>query len=67
MSPPANDDALLRWNSCARMIMAYADIEPAEDEREVAASEVFGIVGFHSAPASSLKETARGSDVLFGL
>ena len=38
MSPPANDDALLRWNSCARMIMAYADIEPAEDEREVAAS-----------------------------
>jgi hypothetical protein len=29
--PPANDDALLRWNSCARMIMNYADIAPVED------------------------------------
>ncbi len=29
--PPANDDALLRWNSCARMIMNNPDVAPAED------------------------------------
>ena len=29
--PPANDDALLRWNSCARMIMNHADVAPVED------------------------------------
>jgi tetratricopeptide (TPR) repeat protein len=29
--PPANDDALLRWNSCARMIMNYPDVAPVED------------------------------------
>jgi hypothetical protein len=29
--PPANDDALLRWNSCARMIMNHPDVAPAED------------------------------------
>jgi hypothetical protein len=28
--PPANDDALLRWNSCARMIMNHPDVAPAE-------------------------------------
>jgi len=32
--PPANDDARLRWNSCARMIMAHADVAPAEPEAE---------------------------------
>ena len=32
--PPANDDALLRWNSCARMIMSYADVAPAEADAE---------------------------------
>jgi tetratricopeptide (TPR) repeat protein len=26
--PPANDDALLRWNSCARMIMNHPDVAP---------------------------------------
>jgi hypothetical protein len=35
--PPANDDALLRWNSCARMIAAHADVAPADDAVEVAA------------------------------
>jgi hypothetical protein len=35
--PPANDDALLRWNSCARMIAAYPDVAPTDDAVEVAA------------------------------
>jgi hypothetical protein len=35
--PAANDDALLRWNSCARMIAAYPDVAPADDAVEVAA------------------------------
>jgi tetratricopeptide (TPR) repeat protein len=37
LRPPANDDALLRWNSCARMIMNNPDITPvgAPAEREV--------------------------------
>jgi hypothetical protein len=38
LRPPANDDALLRWNSCARMIMSHADVAPAQDAEEVAAS-----------------------------
>lgn len=29
--PPANDDALLRWNSCARMIMNHSDVAPAPE------------------------------------
>jgi tetratricopeptide (TPR) repeat protein len=29
--PPANDDALLRWNFCARMIMNNPDVAPVED------------------------------------
>ena len=29
--PPANDDALLRWNSCARMIMNHPDVAPTEE------------------------------------
>ena len=29
--PPANDDALLRWNSCARMIMTYPDVAPVPE------------------------------------
>jgi hypothetical protein len=31
--PPANDDALLRWNACARTIMADHRLVPASDER----------------------------------
>lgn len=33
--PPANDDALLRWNSCARMIMSNSDIAPAEESQDL--------------------------------
>ena len=36
--PPANDDPILRWNSCARMITAHPDVAPAEEPAEVAAS-----------------------------
>jgi hypothetical protein len=36
--PPANDDAALRWNSCARMIMRYPDIAPMEVIVEIGAN-----------------------------
>jgi hypothetical protein len=29
--PAANDDALLRWNACARFLMANPQLSPAED------------------------------------
>lgn len=31
--PPGNDDALLRWNACARLIMGDRRLVPAEEER----------------------------------
>jgi hypothetical protein len=31
--PPANDDALLRWNTCARMLMKNPQVQPAQQER----------------------------------
>jgi hypothetical protein len=31
--PPGNDDALLRWNACARLIMRDRRLVPASDER----------------------------------
>ena len=33
ISPPGNDDALLRWNTCARMINENEHVQPAPDER----------------------------------
>ena len=33
ISPPGNDDALLRWNTCARLINDNEHIRPAPDER----------------------------------
>jgi hypothetical protein len=38
LRPPANDDAILRWNSCARMIAAHPDVTPAEEPAEAAAN-----------------------------
>jgi hypothetical protein len=38
LRPPANDDAVLRWNSCARMIAAHADVVPADEPAETAAN-----------------------------
>lgn len=31
--PPANDDALLRWNTCARLLMRNPHLQPAPRER----------------------------------
>jgi hypothetical protein len=31
-APPGNDDAILRWNTCARMIMQNRDIRPLPEE-----------------------------------
>jgi hypothetical protein len=31
--PPGNDDALLRWNTCARIFAHNRDLEPREEER----------------------------------
>jgi tetratricopeptide (TPR) repeat protein len=31
LRPPANDDAMLRWNSCARMITNHPDVAPTEE------------------------------------
>jgi hypothetical protein len=31
--PAGNDDALLRWNACARLIMRNRDLVPIGDER----------------------------------
>jgi hypothetical protein len=34
--PPGNDDPILRWNTCARMLMENAQLHPAtEDESEL--------------------------------
>jgi hypothetical protein len=30
--PPANDDALLRWNTCARLLMRHPDLQPAPEQ-----------------------------------
>lgn len=32
VAPSGNDDAILRWNTCARTIMQNPDIQPAEDD-----------------------------------
>jgi hypothetical protein len=29
---PGNDDAILRWNTCARVIMQNPDVRPLPDE-----------------------------------
>jgi hypothetical protein len=31
-APPGNDDAILRWNTCARVIMQNPDVRPLPDE-----------------------------------
>jgi hypothetical protein len=31
MSPPGNDDAVLRWNTCARVVMNHR-LEPEDDQ-----------------------------------
>jgi hypothetical protein len=36
LRPPANDDALLRWNSCVRMIMKHGDVAPMDESARAA-------------------------------
>jgi hypothetical protein len=31
-APPGNDDAILRWNTCARVIMENPEVRPSPDE-----------------------------------
>lgn len=31
--PPANDDAILRWNTCARFLARHPNLKPAVEER----------------------------------
>jgi tetratricopeptide (TPR) repeat protein len=31
--PPENDDAMLRWNTCARVLMRNPSLQPASEER----------------------------------
>lgn len=31
--PPDNDDAILRWNTCARTLMAHPELRPQPEER----------------------------------
>ena len=31
--PPGNDDALLRWNTCARILMRHPHLQPGPQER----------------------------------
>jgi hypothetical protein len=38
LRPPANDDALLRWNCCARTIMTHPDVAPDQDVGQIAPS-----------------------------
>ncbi len=33
LRPPGNDDALLRWNTCARILMRHRHIQPGPRER----------------------------------
>jgi hypothetical protein len=35
VSPPGNDDAILRWNTCARIINTRSEVRPAPDERSL--------------------------------
>jgi hypothetical protein len=31
--PPGNEDAILRWNTCARVLMRHPELEPGVEER----------------------------------
>ncbi|MGH9659375.1 MAG: hypothetical protein ACRD96_12580 [Bryobacteraceae bacterium] len=33
LRPPGNDDAILRWNTCARSLMANPELRPRPEER----------------------------------
>jgi hypothetical protein len=33
LRPPGNDDALLRWNTCVRVLERHSELKPAHEER----------------------------------
>jgi len=33
LRPAGNDEAILRWNTCARLIMRHPDLRPSQEER----------------------------------
>ena len=33
VKPPDNDDALLRWNACARLFARHPELETVDEER----------------------------------
>jgi hypothetical protein len=35
LRPPGNDDAILRWNTCVRLLRRHADLAPGPEERIV--------------------------------
>ncbi len=35
LRPPGNDDALLRWNTCARILARDSDLRPEPQEERV--------------------------------
>jgi hypothetical protein len=40
LRPPGNDDVLLRWNACARLVKRFPQITPAPAERYEPAADV---------------------------
>lgn len=37
--PPGNDDAILRWNTCARIIMQNPNLKPSPEDRSISLLE----------------------------
>ena len=35
MRPPGNDDAILRWNACARVLMRHPHLQARDEERDM--------------------------------
>ena len=33
LRPPGNDDAILRWNACVRLLQENPNLRPSRDER----------------------------------
>ncbi len=31
--PPGNEDAILRWNTCARMLMRHPELRPTPEDK----------------------------------
>ena len=40
LRPPGNDDVLLRWNACARLVLRFPQVAAASEERYEPYSDV---------------------------